>query len=151
MHIPPLAINVFPWMYIISLQTAWLNHKSLITGCKNTNGTVNSYLSFFKLRGVDSSVIWGYLKVQSRIVFPLGASVLPLILSITSKAFVSLVLVHKSWRSKLWVCNKLPGRAPAPSSYSATHDQMPTEWKLVSQDQQLCVHMQYSVHRTMDS
>lgn len=154
MHIP-MAINVFPWMYIILLQTSWVSHKPLITGCNHTNRTVNTSLSFFKLGGVDSSVIWGYLRVQSRIVFPLGASVLSLILSITSQAFVSLVLFHKSWRSKLWACNKLPGRAPALRSvlspYSATHDQMPTEWKPVSQDQQLCMHMQYNVHSKMDS
>ncbi|TKS73238.1 hypothetical protein D9C73_007316 [Collichthys lucidus] len=28
-------------------------------------------------------------------------------------AFVSLVLVHREWGSKLWACNKLTGRAPA--------------------------------------
>lgn len=100
-------------------------HKPLIA-LSVTLQTVSSSLSFFKLGGVDSSVIWGYLRVQARIVFPLGASVLSLILTITSQAFAGLVLVHRGWRSKLWACNKLTGRAPALRSalslYSVAHN-----------------------------
>lgn len=74
---------------------------------------MNCSLSFFTFLSVDSSVIGGYLKIQSRIVFPAGVSVPSLILTMTTEAFVSLVLVHRSLKSKLWACSKLQGRTPA--------------------------------------
>lgn len=70
-HFPAL-INVFPWTYIISLQTACSNHKPAITSCNPCKTVSSSPAIFQNPRGVDSSVIRGYLRAQSRIVFPSG-------------------------------------------------------------------------------
>lgn len=112
---------------------------------------MNSSLSFFTFLSVDSSVIGGYLKIQSRIVFPVGVSVPSLILTITTEAFVSLVLVHRSLKSKLWACSKLQGRTPAPRSALSQPDASKVE-ACLSRSTAVCVdtcteiYMQTCIH-----
>lgn len=108
MHVP-LIINIFPLNVHDGVSGG--SSQPLTTRC--SPAPANSLLSLFKLVGVDSSVIWGCLRAQSGIVYPLDASAPPLVFSITSQAFVSSVLVHRGRRSKLWARNKLPGGAPA--------------------------------------
>lgn len=68
---------------------------------------MSRFLSFLKHVLVESSAPWDYLRVLYIIGFPQGASAL-FILTISSEAFVSPMLLHGGWRHKLRACNKLP-------------------------------------------